>query len=149
VAVFHYCSQICFRIWTAAECLLKHVLFIGSGVSHVAEDEAAEPGAQAPNKGVPTLTVAEKVRIVAMHEKGISNRKIGEAMGRSNGAVARTIKAWEQNERLERASGSGRKRKTSAADDRGIRREVIKDRFVSTVDILALAPYQHLYCTCR
>jgi len=110
----------------------------------VAEDEAAEPGAQAPNKGVPTLTVAEKVHIVAMHGQGISNRKIGEAMGRSHGAVARTIKAWEQNERLERSSGSGRKRKTSAADDRGILREVRKDRFVSTFDILALAPYQHL-----
>jgi IS30 family transposase len=65
----------------------------------VAEDEAAEPGVQAPNKGVPTLSITEKVRIVGMHEKGISNRAIGQAMGRSDGAVARAIKAWEQNER--------------------------------------------------
>lgn len=54
------------------------------------------------------------------------------------------INVWEQNERLERASGSDRKRKTSAAGDRGILREVRRDRFVFTVDILALAPYLHL-----
>lgn len=100
--------------------------------------------APAPNSRYSQLSEAEKISIIYMHGQGHSNVQIGAAMGRSDKAVGRVLKKWFEEDSVERTKGSGRKRKTSAADDRAIVREVRKDRFISCADIVLQEPFTHL-----
>ena len=82
------------------------------------------------------LTNDQKSRILALSETaGMSAREIGKEIGCSNSSVSRFLKKFKTTGDLARKTGSGSGRKTSAADDRLMKRMSLQNRFLTAVDI--------------
>jgi DNA-binding Lrp family transcriptional regulator len=76
-----------------------------------------------------------KLQIIFLYGGKYSFRQIGKNLGCHHTVVARVIKKWEQDQTIERKTGSGRPRKTSPQTDRFIVRSVMANRFTSLADL--------------
>lgn len=88
-----------------------------------------------PNKRCKHLIIDQKVKIVEYNARNLSFNKISELMEISTPAISRVIKRWERYNTVESPKGQGRKRKTSARDDRAIIRYVENNRFTTAKKI--------------
>jgi len=78
-----------------------------------------------------------KGKIIGLSMAGISSRNIANEFGVSKDQVRRLKNKFMAGKDLSRAKGQGRKRKTTARDDRLIIQKVKKDRFTTGVNIAA------------
>lgn len=76
-----------------------------------------------------------KVKIIALTEAGYSVRHIAQSLTVSKSAVHRTITRYRESGEYNRRPGSGRKRATTRADDRFVKMTVLRNRFVTAVDV--------------
>lgn len=75
--------------------------------------------------------------IVTSKRLGLSIKKIMKVYKKSRSAIFKVLRKYKLDKVLGRADGSGRKRKTTAQQDRRIMREVRKDRKVTGEEIRA------------
>lgn len=110
------------------------------------ENEGRNPaaGRVAPNKGISHLTQPEKVLIIQMMEDGGNYTQIARKLGRQRLTVQRFHRRWREHGTLERASGQGRKRKTTEREDRLIINLIKRDRFITSTEIQAHPSLQHV-----
>lgn len=74
------------------------------------------------------LSETERLRILSLHNKGLSQVAISEKIKCSRCAVQTTIRRYNEDQSITSRPGRGRKRKTSSREDRWIEREAIKNR---------------------
>lgn len=74
------------------------------------------------------LSEIERLRILSLHHKGLSQVAISKKMKCSRCAVQTTIRRYHEDQSITSRPGRGRKRKTSSREDRWIEREAIKNR---------------------
>lgn len=74
-------------------------------------------------------------QIIALSQQKLSVRQIAAKVGFSKSSVADFLKKFAETASTERKKGSGRRKKTSPAEDRMIKRMCIQDRFKSSADI--------------
>lgn len=86
-----------------------------------------------------------KGRLLQMLLDGKSVKSIAKELGVSRNAIRHQKCKYEQFGSLDRPIGSGRKRKTTAADDRMIIREVKKNRFVTGPELKDLTGLHHVH----
>ncbi len=79
-------------------------------------------------------------RILEMHQQGISQRDIGEALGISRSKVQRRLQSYFERGTMTRKKGSGRPRSTDKRNDRAIVREVKINPFITCREIKANNP---------
>ncbi|PRD31868.1 UNVERIFIED_CONTAM: hypothetical protein NCL1_22198 [Trichonephila clavipes] len=77
-------------------------------------------------------TEFKRVRIIVLREGGFSYRAIGARVQRNSFKVMRVWKQWTDNHRTTRKTGSGRRKVTSARDDRHLLRMAVNDREASS-----------------
>jgi transposase len=83
-------------------------------------------------------------RILEMHQQGISERQISEALEISRSKVHRRLQSYFQRGTMTRKKGSGRPRLTDERTDRTILREVKIDPFITCCEILVKNPELHV-----
>ena len=83
-------------------------------------------------KGRPQLTIFEKGQIIGWHDEGVSCRKIAKRLKRGDRCIQKFVKTYKNTGTFERKPGSGRKRKTSAREDRYIVMQALKKRRISS-----------------
>jgi IS30 family transposase len=79
----------------------------------------------------PQLTDFEKGQIVTLHSTGMSTHQIGKKMRRSQPCIHKFLKRYRATKEYSRRPGSGRKRKTTAREDRYNVRQALKKRRIS------------------
>lgn len=94
------------------------------------DDLADEPAA--PSK---QLTGQETIVILQRRAANRSYKDIGNELHRSHTTIARFCRLYDTQQTLDRKKGSGRKRKTSAREDRAIMIYVKRNRFLTAEDI--------------
>lgn len=85
----------------------------------------------AANHGKRHLTIQEKLQIIERTSAGESYRRIGRNMGKSHVSVSEFHRLWLETGELHAEERRGRKRKTTARDDRAIVVKVKRDRFIT------------------
>ena len=70
-------------------------------------------------------------KIEGLHQTGLSHREIARLVEKSRGAVQKCVKRWEEGS-SDYIKRSGRKRSTSAREDRLLERLALTDRKVTT-----------------
>ena len=85
-------------------------------------------------------SLAEKTEICALYSDGLTVSAICHRMKRSVSTVYQILKKFKVEHSLERAKGSGRKRKTTAQTDRLIVRAVQANPFVTSSEIKEANP---------
>lgn len=83
------------------------------------------------------LTVAERSQIVLLHSQGWSQQKIAKQMKHSRHAIQVTLKRYEETGSYENRPKSGRKRKTTARQDRYLERLSLQNRFKTPKKLVA------------
>ena len=81
------------------------------------------------------LTEFEKGQIVAWHESGYTDHEIGKKLNRWCTTIRRFLFKYYLTGSFKRKEGSGRRRKTTAREDRLIIREVRKNRKITAAEI--------------
>ena len=89
-------------------------------------------------KGCRHLDEVRKAAVVASYEAGMSYEDIRVKFDVPRRTVYRWVKRKEDEDTLERREGSGRRRKTSATEDRHIVLSVLRDRDTTAQDVAAL-----------
>ena len=79
----------------------------------------------------PQLSEFEKGKIIAWNDEGVSCRQIAKRLNRDSRCIQRFVKRFRDTGEFTRRHGSGRKRKTTARDDRYIIRQALKKRRIS------------------
>ncbi len=76
-------------------------------------------------------TIRSRGKIEGLYQTGLSHREIARLVGKFRGAVQKCVKRWEEgsNDYIKR---SGRKRSTSAREDRLLERLALTDRKATT-----------------
>lgn len=74
------------------------------------------------------LPASEVARTVTLIQEGHSYRSVSRALGVSASVVYRNVQQYRQTESYVRKPGQGRKRATSAVDDRFIRMQTLRNR---------------------
>ncbi|GFS96691.1 uncharacterized protein TNCV_4754041 [Trichonephila clavipes] len=82
------------------------------------------------------LTEFERERIIGLRE-GFSYRAIRASEQRNSFTVIRAWKQWTEEHRTTRKTGSGRRKATSACDDRRLLRMAVNDRTASSRQLAA------------
>lgn len=82
-----------------------------------------------------TLNTFQKARIIQASLDGKSQNDLVKLFDTSKGQVNRLLSKYNKTGNVDRQEGSGRRRKTSAREDRMIMRLVNKNRFTSVRDI--------------
>lgn len=77
------------------------------------------------------MSVAVKSSIVTLHKENISMREIARRVGYAESAIRKFLKNYAETGSFERKEGSGRKRKTTEREDRDLKFEILKNRFLS------------------
>ena len=77
------------------------------------------------------LSPCSRGKIEGLHQTDLSHREIARLVGKSRGAVQISVKRWEEGS-SDYIKRSGRKRSTSAREDRLLERLAITDRKVTT-----------------
>ncbi len=72
------------------------------------------------------LNAFEKVQADAWSAEGVSHREIARRLKRHHATIGRFLKRFKATGDFKQLKGRGRKRKTSARDDRFIERQVLK-----------------------
>ncbi|GFW42684.1 transposable element Tc1 transposase [Trichonephila clavipes] len=91
------------------------------------------------NKGkFQQLTEFERGRIIVLRERGFSYRAIGARVQRNSSTVKRVWNQWTGEHRTTRKTGSGRRKVTSAHDDRHLLSMAVYDRTASFRKLAAL-----------
>lgn len=67
--------------------------------------------------------------IMALLDSGLSQRTVSQRLNIPRSTIQKIIKRFEETGKHERRKGSGRKRKTTARDDRTIRLISLRNRF--------------------
>lgn len=75
------------------------------------------------------ISVDIRKLIVKKHKEGFSKREIGREYSVSEAGVRKIVKKFEELGSVTDRTGRGRKRKTTASDDRMISREAAKNSF--------------------
>lgn len=83
------------------------------------------------------LTEFERGRIIGLREGGFSYREIAARVQRNSSTVMRVWKQWTEENRTTRKTGSGRRKVTSARDDRHLVRMAVTDRTASSRQLAA------------
>lgn len=73
------------------------------------------------------LTPRKKSVIVALSKEGFSTREISKRVKCDHSTVARQLKRYRETGSTERKNGRGRKRLSTAGDDRLLARMCLKD----------------------
>ncbi|GFU20840.1 transposable element Tc1 transposase [Trichonephila clavipes] len=79
----------------------------------------------------------ERGKIISLREGGFSYRAIGARVQRDSSTVMRIWKQWIDEYRTTRKTGSGRRKVTSARDDRHLLRMTVSDRTASSRELAA------------
>ncbi|GFW23148.1 transposable element Tc1 transposase [Trichonephila clavipes] len=79
----------------------------------------------------------ERGRIIGLREGGFSYRAIGAREQRNSSTVMRVWKQWTDAHRTTRKTGSGRRKVTSARDDRHLLRMAVNNRTASSRQLAA------------
>lgn len=78
------------------------------------------------------MTDFQKGQALTLWKQGLSNRKIGKTVKKSEKAIRNLIIKWKTTGTYQRKKGSGRRRKTTLRQDREIVRTVIKNRRITS-----------------
>lgn len=81
------------------------------------------------------LSVPERSQIILLHRQGVSLKNIAKQMKRSRCAVRHTIQRFQESGTYVNRSKSGRKRITTAREDRYLERLALRDRRKSSKDL--------------
>ena len=79
------------------------------------------------------LSREEAAQAVALVEDGRSFRYVAEVIGSSLGSIHRAVQRYRELRTYDRRRGSGRRRSTSARDDRFLTLQVLRDRHTTAV----------------
>ena len=82
-----------------------------------------------------TLSDFEKGKIVAYNDCGLSMRAIGKKMNRTHKTVSEFLKKFKETCKIERQTGSGRKRATTSREDRLLVRCAKKQRSMTSNEL--------------
>ena len=85
-------------------------------------------------KGV-ELTPRKKSIIVALDKEGISSRNISIRLGFHQSTIVRFLQKYRRNGSMDRIKGRGRKRLSSAGQDRILVRSSIRNRKATSVEL--------------
>jgi hypothetical protein len=77
------------------------------------------------------LSVEEAVAVVTLAETGLSQRYIGHRLGVNQSTVSRVLKRHRETQQYSRRPGQGRKRVTTAAQDRFLMMQTLRERFIT------------------
>ncbi|GFY02992.1 uncharacterized protein TNCV_979971 [Trichonephila clavipes] len=83
------------------------------------------------------LTEFERGSIIGLREGGFSYHAIGACVQRNSSTVMRVWKQWTDEHLTTRKTGSGRRKVTSARDDRHLLRMTVNDRTASSRHLAA------------
>ncbi|GFW00634.1 transposable element Tc1 transposase [Trichonephila clavipes] len=83
------------------------------------------------------LTEFERGRIIDLPDEGFYYRAIRARVQRNSSPVIRVWKQWTDDHRTTRKTGSGRRKVTSARNNRDLLRMVVKDRIASSRQLTA------------
>ena len=81
------------------------------------------------------LSEFEKGQIVAYDDCGLSLREIGRKLGRDHGGIGKFLKKYKETGNHLRQRGSGRKRATTASEDKKIIRAAKRRRTITAKEI--------------
>lgn len=81
------------------------------------------------------LTPEKKSVIVALSKEGLSTRKIASRIGFHHSTVSRLLKKAQETGKTDRIPGRGRKRASTNADDRILKRMCLSDRHLSSTEL--------------
>lgn len=81
------------------------------------------------------LTPRKKTQIVTLFRVGKSAREIAKFVGCSHSTVVRFLQKYRETGSIDRPSRKGLRRKTTAAQDRYLRRSSLKNRFLTATDL--------------
>ncbi|KYM99356.1 hypothetical protein ALC62_09906 [Cyphomyrmex costatus] len=74
------------------------------------------------------LSEGKRAQIIVLHSIGLSQVQIAKKIKCSRCAVQTTIKRYNDTKQFKSRSGRGRKRKTTAREDRYLKQNALKDR---------------------
>lgn len=77
------------------------------------------------------LTEQEAVKIVTLMEEGYSQREVAQRIGVHHTTVGRCLRRFRETDSYTRRPGQGRKKSTSQIDDRFIRQQALRNRFLT------------------
>lgn len=91
------------------------------------------------------LSEIEQAQILVFHSEGLSQVQIAKKMKCSRCAVQTTIKRHDETKQLKSRPGRGRKRKTTAREDRFLKQNALKNRRQTAKELaVAFSSYQDI-----
>ncbi|KAL0829645.1 hypothetical protein ABMA28_003151 [Loxostege sticticalis] len=81
------------------------------------------------------LTPAQVAQVVALINQGLTQRKVATVLNVPHSSMQYAVKRYQETGRYTRRPGSGDVRCTSARDDRFIVLEILRNRFLTAVEI--------------
>ncbi|XP_018371229.1 PREDICTED: transposable element Tc1 transposase [Trachymyrmex cornetzi] len=89
------------------------------------------------------LSEGKRAQIIVLHSVGLSQVQIAKKIKCSRCAVQTTIKRYNDTKQFKSRSGRGRKRKTTAREDRYLKQNALKDRRQTAKELTAALRSDH------
>jgi IS30 family transposase len=83
------------------------------------------------------------VAVVTFAETGLSQRYIGHRLGVNQSTLSRVLKRHRETQEYSRRPGQGRKRATTAAQDRFLMMQTVRKRFITAPRLQNMLPEAH------